>query len=72
VRYSLQLPRTEKYDRQGAFLPELAKEFPIPQPCPQCVLPTGRTVTSALVIPFGYSGRGGRSRYIFPVEKLNF
>ncbi|MGH9846677.1 MAG: hypothetical protein ACREEM_48885, partial [Blastocatellia bacterium] len=72
LRYSLQLPRSEKYDRQGAFLPELAKEFPIPQPCPQCVLPTGKTVTSALVIPFGYSGRGGRSRYIFPVEKLNF
>ena len=72
LRYSLQLPRTEKYDRQGAFLPELAREFPIPQPCPQCVLPTGRTVTTALVVPFGYSGRGGRSRYIFPVEKLNF
>jgi hypothetical protein len=72
MRYSLQLPRTEKYDRQGAFLPDLAKEFPITGVCPQCVLPTGRTVTSALVVPFGYSGRGGRSRYIFPVEKLNF
>ncbi|HEX5084277.1 MAG TPA: hypothetical protein VFY40_19710, partial [Blastocatellia bacterium] len=42
------------------------------QPGPQCVLPDGRTITSALVVPFGYSGRGGRSRYIFPVEKLNF
>ncbi|HEY6399935.1 MAG TPA: carboxypeptidase regulatory-like domain-containing protein, partial [Blastocatellia bacterium] len=72
LRYSLQLPRTEKYDRQGAFLPELAREFPITQPCPQCVLPDGRTITTALVVPFGYSGRGGRSRYIFPVEKLNF
>ncbi len=72
VRYSLQLPRTEKYDRQGAFMPDLAREFPIPQPCPQCVLPTGRTVTTALVVPFAYSGRGGRSRYIFPVEKTNF
>ncbi len=72
VRYSLQLPRTEKYDRQGAFLPELAREFPITQTCPQCVLPNGKTVTSALVVPFGFSGRGGRSRYIFPVEKLNF
>jgi outer membrane receptor protein involved in Fe transport len=72
LRYTLQLPRTEKYDRQGAFLPELAREFPITGPCPQCVLPTGQTITSALVIPFGYSGRGGRSRYIFPVEKFNF
>ncbi|MEK7408000.1 MAG: carboxypeptidase regulatory-like domain-containing protein [Acidobacteriota bacterium] len=83
LRYALQLPRTEKFDRQGAFLPQLAKEFPIPQPCPAiqagpmagtsvCQLPDGRTVTSALVIPFGFSGRGGRSRYIFPVEKTNF
>ncbi len=71
LRYSLQLPRTEKYDRQGAFLPLLAEEFPIAQPCPQCQLPDGRVVTSALVIPFGFSGRGGRSRYIFPVERTN-
>ncbi len=72
MRYSLQLPRSEKYNHQGAFLPALAKEFPIPQPCPQCTLPDGRVITSALVIPFGYSGRGARSRYIFPVEKKNF
>jgi hypothetical protein len=72
MRYSLQLPRTEKYDRQGAFLPELAKEFPIPQPCAACRLPNGRVVTSALVIPFGYAGRGGRSRYIFPASHTNF
>ena len=65
LRYSLQLPRTEKYDRQGAFLPALAKEFPLPQPM---TLPTGQVVTSALVPPFGYSGRGGRSRYIVPID----
>ena len=72
LRYSLQLPRTEKYDRQGAFLPELAKDFPVVGACPQCVLPDGRVITSGLVIPFGYSGRGGRSRYLFPVKKTNF
>lgn len=72
LRYALDLPRTEKYDRQGVFLPELAKAYPIPQPCTICALPNGKTVTSALVIPFGYSGRGGRSRYIFPPEKTNF
>ena len=32
VRYSLQYPRTEKYDRQGVFLPELAQEFPLTTP----------------------------------------
>ncbi len=72
MRYSLQLPRTEKYDRQGAFLPELAREFAVQQPCPQCALPDGRVITSGLVVPFGFSGRGGRSRYIFPVSKTSF
>jgi hypothetical protein len=72
LRYSVELPRTEKYDHQGTFLPELAKSYPIPQPCPQCILPDGRAITQALVIPFGYSGRAGRSRYIFPVEKNGF
>jgi outer membrane receptor protein involved in Fe transport len=65
LRYSLQLPRTEKYNRQGAFLPELAKSYPLAQPV---TLPDGQVITSALVPPFGYSGRGGRSRYIVPVD----
>src|SRR5262249_35004816 len=69
LRYTLQLPRTEKYDHQGTFLPELAKEFPLPTPV---TLPDGTVITTALVPPFAYSGRGGRSRYITPVEKLNF
>ena len=68
VRYSLQYPRTEKYDRQGVFLPELARQFPLTTP----ITIAGETFTSALVPPFGYSGRGGRSRYIFPVEYTNF
>ncbi len=68
LRYSLQLPRTEKYDRQGVFVPELAKEFALTTP----VTLAGRTFTSAMVPPFAYSGRGGRSRYIFPAEYANF
>jgi len=65
LRYSLQLPRTEKYDRQGAFRPDLAKEFALPAPV---TLPTGQVITSALVPPFAYAGRGGRSRYITPID----
>ncbi len=65
LRYSLQLPRTEKYDIQGAFRPDLAKEFPLPAPV---TLPTGQVVTTALVPPFAYAGRGGRSRYITPID----
>jgi hypothetical protein len=69
LRYSLQLPRTEKYDRQGVFLPELAREFPLAEPL---TLADGRVVTSALVPPFAYAGPGGRSRYVFPVDWLGF
>ncbi|HEV8130639.1 MAG TPA: carboxypeptidase-like regulatory domain-containing protein [Acidobacteriota bacterium] len=68
VRYSLQYPRTEKYNRQGVFVPELAKEFPLTTP----VTLADRTFATALVPPFAYSGRGGRSQYIFPVEYANF
>ena len=69
LRYTLQLPRTERYDRQGAFRPDLAREYPLPQPV---TLPDGRTITSATVIPFAYSGRGGRSRHITPIDWKGF
>lgn len=65
LRYTLQLPRTEKYDRQGAFRPDLAREYPLPQPV---TLPDGRVVTTALVPPFAYSGLGERSRHISPID----
>jgi hypothetical protein len=65
LRYTLQLPRTEKFDRQGAFRPDLARDYPLPQPV---ALPDGRVVTTATVVPFAYSGRGGRSRHITPID----
>ncbi len=68
LRYALQFPRTEKYNRQGVFMPELAKEFPLTTP----VTLAGRTFTTARVPPFAYSGRGGRLEYIFPVEYMDF
>lgn len=69
LRYSLQLPRTEKYDHQGVFLPDLAKSYALPAPL---TLITGQTVTSALVAPFAYSGRGGRSEYLYDPHRLDF
>lgn len=65
LRYSLQVPRTEKYDRQGAFRPDLAQEFQLATPV---TLPTGQVIGTALVPPFAYAGRGGRSRYITPID----
>lgn len=69
LRYSLQLPRTEKYDHQGVFRPDLAKPFALASPL---TLLTGQTVASALVTPFAYSGLGGRSRYLFDPHYLDF
>jgi hypothetical protein len=65
LRYTLQLPRTEKDDLQGLYLPELAKEYPLATPV---TLPGGQVITKALVPPFAFSGRGGRSRYLTPID----
>ena len=69
LRYSLQLPRTEKYNHQGSFEPDLAQSFPLPQP--QTLL-TGQVVTSAMVPPFAFDGVGGRSRYLWPADYTDF
>ncbi|MEP7341767.1 MAG: carboxypeptidase-like regulatory domain-containing protein [Acidobacteriota bacterium] len=82
LRYGLQLPRTEKYNRQGVFLPELAQTVALTDAQRRAVA-TGIGVattaaipstvpTSVLVPPFAYSGRGGRSKYIFPVQYKDF
>ena len=69
LRYALQLPRTEKYDHQGAFLPELAQSFPLASPL---TLADGTVVSSVMVPPFGFSGKGGRSSYLFPAQYMDF
>jgi hypothetical protein len=82
LRYSLQYPRTEKRNLQGTFRPDLAQPFaltatqrrtlatnlgvPAADPIPDYV------PTSVNVPPFAFSGRGGRSRYITPVDYLGF
>lgn len=69
VRYNLQMPRTEKFDHQGVFHPELAQSVPLPTPL---TLTDGRVITSALVPPFAFSGRGGNSRYMTKPDYRNF
>ena len=69
VRYSLQLPRTEKYDHQGVFRPDLAQSVPLASPL---TLENGRVITSALVPPFAFAGKGGRSRYLYPADYTDF
>jgi hypothetical protein len=85
LRYSLQLPRYEKDNLQGVFLPELAQTitlteaqrrqmasgtngFGIPANSPiPSYIPT--TVT---IPPFAFAGRGGRSKYITPIDWNGF
>jgi len=69
LRYSLQLPRTEKNNVQGEFLPDLAQSFPI---SPTTLPGSNQVISSILVPPFGYAGRGGRSKYLVPIERHDF
>src|SRR5205085_962339 len=79
LRYSLQLPRTEKNNLQGAFRPDLAQTFPLTglPTATQNVLNTirqitGVNITSATVVPFAFSGSGGRSRYLYDPSHTDF
>jgi outer membrane receptor protein involved in Fe transport len=65
LRYTLQTPRTEANDLQGTYLPSEAQDVPLPTPV---VLPDGQTIRTARVVPFQYSGRGGASRYLTPID----
>lgn len=70
LRYSLQLPRTEKYNHQGTFLLGEAQSFPLATPL---TLPaTGQVITSALIPPFAMDGYGGRSRGLWPADYHDF
>jgi len=69
LRYSLQLPRTEKYDHQGVFRPDLAQSSPLASPL---TLATGEVITSAKSVPFAFSGLGGNSRSLTPPQYRDF
>ncbi len=77
LRYSLQLPRTEVHNLQGFFDPSLAQTVTLPTPCPlpDCKAASAAyglgTVTQATILPFAYSGYGGRSRYLTPIHWLD-
>ena len=87
MRYSLQLPRTEKNDLQGVFRPDMAQTVtltdlqrrntaiglgliaansPTNTPIPNVV------PTNVQVPVFAFANRGGRSRYLAPVDYMGF
>jgi hypothetical protein len=69
LRYSLQMPRTEKYNHQGVFRPDLAQAMPLPSPL---TLADGSVITSVNTLPFAFSGLGGNSRYLTPPQYHDF
>lgn len=82
LRYSLQLPRTEKNDLQGVFRPDLAQTVTLTD-AQRRAIATGIGVattapipsnvpTSAKIPAFAFAGRGGRSRYIVDPDYLGF
>jgi hypothetical protein len=81
LRYSLQLPRTEKNNRQGVFRTDLTQSQTLTD-AQRRAIATGLGVATSAPIPadvptsvqipaFAYAGRGGRSRYLFPAEYTN-
>src|SRR5947199_5778203 len=80
LRYSLQLPRAEKHNMQGEFRPDLAQPFPLTD-VQRRALATNLAVaptapipdyvpTSVNVPPFAFAGRGGRSKYLVPIDYM--
>lgn len=87
LRYALQYPRTEKNNLQGVFRPDLAQTRVlttqertatavglglIPANPPAGTAIPAVVPTSVLIPPFAFSGRGGRSRYLTPVDYMGF
>ncbi len=82
LRYSLQLPRTEKDDLQGVFRPDLAQTVTLTD-AQRRATATGLGIPTTLAIPgyvpttaqvpvFAFANRGGRSRYLSPVDYMGF
>lgn len=65
LRYTVQYPREEQNNLQAVFRPDLAKEYTLTVPV---TLANGHVVSKALVPPLAFSGRGGRSKYLTPVD----
>lgn len=82
LRYSLQLPRTEANDLQGVFRPDITQSVALTETQRRTIATASGVLTTAAipdyvptnaVIPaFAFAGRGGRSRYLTPIDKTAF
>lgn len=69
ARWNREMPRTEKYNHQGVFRPDLATTIALPTPM---TLADGEVITNISVVPFAFSGIGGNSKYITPPQYRDF
>ena len=82
LRYSLQLPREEKHNLQGVFRPDLAQATPLTTAQRRTLatnlgVPAAAAIpdvvpTSVNIVPFAFAGRGGRSKYLVPIDYWGF
>lgn len=87
MRYSLQLPRGERHDQQGVFRPDLAQNVPItaaqrtamitglgitPANTPGYDAIVAQLPTSVQIPVFALANRGGRSKYLVPIDYKGF
>lgn len=78
LRYAVQMPRTEDDNQQGVFRPDLAVSQTLTEAQRRGIATAAGVLatdpipsyvpTTAQVVPFAFSGRGGRSRHIVPVD----
>jgi hypothetical protein len=69
VRWTLQMPRTEKFNHQGVLRPDLAQSVTLPTPL---TLQDGEVINSTLEVPFAFGGLGNISRSLTPPQYHDF
>jgi Carboxypeptidase regulatory-like domain len=78
LRYSLQLPRTEANNLQGVFRPDLATSQALTDAQRRAIATSAGVLatdpipsyvpTSTKIVPFAFSGRGGRSKSLIATD----
>lgn len=78
VRYAVQMPRTEENNLQGVFRPDLSIDQTLTDAQRRTIATAAGVLaadpiptyvpTVAKVVPFAFSGRGGREKNIVPVD----
>lgn len=86
LRYALQMPRGERNNQQGAFRPDLAQTLTlsdtqrnaivtglgIPAGSPNSAAILAKIPTTVQIPVFALAGRGGRSKYLVPIDYMDF